>query len=623
MLKAVVRAPTGAASLIGIALLIFAAVFAEPLFLDRATALNFAVAGQGPSASHLLGTDELGRDILARILVAARLSLLLSLIATSIGAGLGITMGALAASLPQRLRSIALRAIDALIVFPGILIAIVIGAIIGRGSLGAVLGVGIAGSFAFARVASTLTLGIGGRDYVAAARVLGLKPARILIRYILNNIADTLAIAATVAISSSIISLSALSFLGLGVQPPDYDWGGLLTEGVKAFYLNPASALGPVAAIALASLTFGLFGEALARAFNPVLWARGFEESNAPGTGAEVRAVVSNGRTPVRSAVLDVSGLTVSFPGRRGVTAVVRDVTFSLAEGEIVGLVGESGSGKTMTALALARLVPYPGQVEGAINVQGTDINGLTLNAVDQYLGTRVAMIFQDPLASLNPALRLGVQLTEGAEAHTGVSHENAIELARMRLQEVNLPDQSRLLHQYPHELSGGMRQRVMIAMGLMCEPALLIADEPTTALDMTTQAQIIELLASINSEHRTAIILITHNLALVTQLCHRVLVMYAGRIVEELTTGQLAERPLHPYTEALRSAIPDMARDVSDPLTSIPGQIPAPDRMPTGCPYHPRCPLAEARCRDELPPLLARADGRRVACWVANRDIQ
>jgi peptide/nickel transport system permease protein len=622
LLKALVRAPTGAASLIGIALFILAAGFAPLLFLDRATALNFAVAGQGPSPSHLLGTDQLGRDILARIIVATRLSLLLALAATGIGAGLGIPMGALAASLPHRPRSIALRAIDALIVFPGILIAIVIGAILGRGSLGAVLGVGIAGSFAFARVASTLTLGVGARDYVAAARVLALNPARILIRYILSNVADTLAIAATVAISSSIIAVSALSFLGLGVQPPDYDWGGLLTEGVKAFYLNPASALGPVVAIALASLTFGLFGEALARAFNPVLWARGFEESKEAGTGAAVRPPISDDRQPARSAVLGVSGLTVSFPGRRGGTAVVRDVSFSLAEGDIVGLVGESGSGKTMTALALAHLVPYPGQVEGGINLQGTDINRLPLNVVDRHLGTRVAMIFQDPLASLNPALRLGVQLTEGSEAHTGIAHQKAIELAVARLQEVNLPNQRRLLHQYPHELSGGMRQRVMIAMGLMSEPALLIADEPTTALDVTTQAQIIELLARINREHGTAIILITHNLALVTQLCHRVLVMYAGRIVEELTTEQLAERPLHPYTEALRLAIPDMASDVDDPLTSIPGQIPLPDRMPSGCPYHPRCPLAEARCREELPPLLDRDDGRRVACWVANRDL-
>jgi peptide/nickel transport system permease protein len=629
MLKALLRAPTGMASLVGVVVIALLALVAPPFFLQRATDLNFAVAGLGPSAAHLLGTDELGRDIFARIVVATRLSLLLSIIATGIGAGLGIPIGAIAALLPQRVRAAALRAIDALIVFPGILIAIVIGAILGRGALGATLGVGIAGSFAFARVASTLTLGVSGRDYVSAARVLSLSPLRILVRYVLNNIADTLAITATVAVSSSIIAVSALSFLGLGVQPPAYDWGGLLTEGVKEFYLNPAAAIGPVVAITLVSLTFGLFGEALARAFNPVLWARagGAVGEAAPVIAASPPMTGRPGTEPARGAgpaapVLEVEGLTVRFPGRGSMTAIVKDVSFTLAKGDVVGIVGESGSGKTMTAMALSHLVPHPGKVEGAVRLQGTDIYRLALRDVDHELGTRVAMIFQDPLSSLNPSVRIGVQLTEGAEAHAGLSRAVATDLAVDKLREVNLPNR-RLLHQYPHEISGGMRQRVMIAMALMSDPVLLIADEPTTALDVTTQAQIIELLARINREHGTAIILITHNLALVSQLCNRVLVMYAGRIVEELTTEQLAERPLHPYTVALRAAIPDLTRPITDPLATIPGQAPSPEETPGGCPYHPRCPLAVERCRTELPPLLARESGRRrVACWVANQDL-
>ncbi|HET6309904.1 MAG TPA: dipeptide/oligopeptide/nickel ABC transporter permease/ATP-binding protein [Candidatus Nitrosotalea sp.] len=629
MLKALLRSPTGPISLIALALILVVAVIGPIFWTGRATTLNFAESALTPGPGHLLGTDDLGRDIFARILVATRSSLVLSLAATLIGAGIGIPLGAAAALMTQRLRSVALRAIDALIVFPGILIAIVIGAIIGRGAFGAALGVGIAGSFAFARVASTLTLGVGGRDYVAAARVLGISRRRILVKYVLTNIADTLAIAATVSISSNIIQVSALSFLGLGVQAPQYDWGGLLTQGVKSFYFNPAAALGPVVAIALTSLTFGLFGEALARAFNPLLWARQggdgakrmVSEKTSPSpdsSGSHPASGINKGGSA--NAVLDVSELTVTFPGQR---RVVNDVSFKVEKGEILGIVGESGSGKTMTAMALASLVPYPGKVDGVIRLQGTDMNHVPLRDIDRLLGTKIALIFQDPLASLNPALRIGIQLTEGAETHLNLKHAEALGLAVDRLREVNLPSAERLLNRYPHELSGGMRQRVMIAMGLMSERALLIADEPTTALDVTTQAQIIELLARVNEVHGTAIILITHNLGLVTQICDRVLVMYAGRIVEELSTQQLIDRPLHPYTLALRAAIPDMTQSVAEPLETIPGQAPSPEAIPPGCPYHPRCPLAVDRCRSEVPPLLAREDGRRVACWVANQDLQ
>jgi peptide/nickel transport system ATP-binding protein/peptide/nickel transport system permease protein len=288
----------------------------------------------------------------------------------------------------------------------------------------------------------------------------------------------------------------------------------------------------------------------------------------------------------------------------------------------MVAIVGESGSGKTMTAMAIAQLIPHPGRVLGSVKLEGRDLKQLTDSELSKLLGTQLAVVFQDPMSSLNPALKIGTQLTEGVETHRGLSHRDATRLAASRLREVNIAVPEEQMNRHPHEFSGGMRQRAMIAMGLMTLPGILIADEPTTALDVTIQAQIMELLGKINREHQTAIILISHNLGLVTQNCERVLVMYAGRVVEELTSAQILSNPMHPYTSALLGVVPDMGRSRHEALAYIPGQAPDLASPPPGCPFHPRCPLAVERCTAERPPLLSRPDGRRVACWVANEDL-
>jgi oligopeptide/dipeptide ABC transporter ATP-binding protein len=271
-----------------------------------------------------------------------------------------------------------------------------------------------------------------------------------------------------------------------------------------------------------------------------------------------------------------------------------------------------------MTALAIAQLVPYPGRTSGEVLLHGRDLGAERRARTDRLLGTDVAFVFQDPTASLNPALSIGLQLTEAVEVHRGVRRTAARKLAADKLREVHIPAPAQQLRRFPHEFSGGMRQRAMIAMGLMGNPSLLICDEPTTALDVTIQAQIMELLAEINRTHDTAIVLISHNLALVAQNCDRIVVMYAGRIVEELTREQLLEDPQHPYTRALLGAVPDVQRARDDELTYIPGETPDPAAIPSGCPFHPRCPLRVERCADERPPLVVRDDGRRIACWVA-----
>jgi peptide/nickel transport system permease protein len=629
MLRAFFRAPSALVGLVTLALLVLVAVIAPAVLSEQARGFDVLQSNAAPSRAHLLGADALGRDILERIAVATRLSVGLAFLATLLGEAIGLPIGAGAALLSPRPRAIVLRTIDTMISFPGILLAIFIGAILGPGIYGAVIGVGIASSFAKARVMSTLALSIGGRDFVAAARVLGVRSPRLLLRYVLPNIAEPLIITTTVSISGAIVTLSGLSFLGLGVQPPDYDWGRMLTDGVAGFYLSPAAALAPAVAIALTSLAFGFSGEALARAMSPLLWTNEqrhddrTRRSNSLAEPARSESAPSSAANAAsHNGVLEVSDLAVHFPGPAGSVAVVDGVSFSMSRGEIVGIVGESGSGKTMMAMAISQLVPYPGTVSGVVKFNGADLGALGSRDRDALLGTGVAVVFQDPMSALNPALKIGTQLTEGAKIHRRLSHRAAMALAIAELKEVRIPIPEQQLERHVHELSGGMKQRVMIAMGLMNEPSLLIADEPTTSLDVTIQAQIMDLLNQINIRHGTAIILISHNISLVSQNCRRVLVMYAGRIVEDLMVDQLGRASLHPYTRALIAAVPDMGRARDTPLASIGGQPPDPANLPPGCAYQPRCPLAIARCATERPPLETRTDGARVACWVANADI-
>lgn len=641
MIRAFFRAPSGIASLALLFLLLIVVVVAPIVWGDQATVLNIPEANQGMSSDHLFGTDPLGRDIFIRTMVAARLSIGLALGASGIGAILGITLGAAATRLAPRLRTVALRAIDTTLAFPAILVAIFIAAVLGPSARTAMFGVGIAISFHFARIASALAMSIGNRDFIAAARLVGNGRPRLLFRYVLPNIAETLVVTASVAISSSIVHVSSLSFLGIGVQSPDFDWGQMLTQGLRSIYIVPSAALAPALAITIVAMAFGFAGEAVARVMNPVLWTQGPNGDEEPAESADSRSTrgnaeletagvaAANGPIEAESlkdldppeadapALLEVSGLSVRFPQGEHWTDVVSDVSFSVAPGETLGIVGESGSGKSMTSLAVAGLVPEPGVVRGVVKLNGRDLQSLPPNAVRRMIAADLALVFQDPMTSLNPSVRIGTQLTEGVRFHRGLPRSRAKTLAMERLAEVNMPTPSHQMHRYPHMLSGGMRQRVMIAMGLMMSPTLLIADEPTTALDVTIQAQVMELLARINRSHGTAVILISHNLALISQNCSRALVMYGGRIVEDLTTEQFRTSPLHPYTRALIAAVPDMDQPRTLPVATIPGSAPETNSITPGCPFHPRCPLATEKCRVEEPPLVTYSSGQRAACWM------
>ena len=313
--------------------------------------------------------------------------------------------------------------------------------------------------------------------------------------------------------------------------------------------------------------------------------------------------------------LLEVAGLSIDLPTSEGTRRLVRDVTFTLGAGQTLGIVGESGSGKTMTALALMGLLPEGATVSGAILFEGRDLAKLDDSQMRRLRGDRVAMIFQEPMTALNPLHSIGRQIAEPLILHRGLSKAAAHAEAAKLLGRVGLPDPARRARAYPHELSGGQRQRAMIAMALSCEPRLVIADEPTTALDVTVQAQILDLIADLGAQSDMALILVSHDLAVVAQNCARVLVMYGGMAMESGETRDVLERPAHPYTKALLAARPRVGAPRRERLKTIGGGAPAAGASPKGCPFAGRCPLTIAACSDALPAEVLLGDGHMARC--------
>jgi oligopeptide transport system ATP-binding protein len=306
--------------------------------------------------------------------------------------------------------------------------------------------------------------------------------------------------------------------------------------------------------------------------------------------------------------LLDVRDLGVRFATPDGEVSAVNGLSFTLRRGQTLGIVGESGSGKSQSMLSLMGLLAANGRASGQALYRGEDLLAMAPKRLNQVRGDRIAMIFQDPMTSLNPYLTVERQMTEVLELHKGLTRRSALQLAIQTLEQVRIPDAARRIRMYPHEFSGGMRQRIMIAMALLCQPDLLIADEPTTALDVTVQAQTMALLRDLQREFGTAIILITHDLGVVAGLCDEVMVLYGGRVMEQGSAEQIFYRPTHPYTIGLLGAAPRLEHQ-GDRLLAIPGMPPSMARLPPGCPFSERCTLAEARCSTERPPLVAAND--------------
>lgn len=320
----------------------------------------------------------------------------------------------------------------------------------------------------------------------------------------------------------------------------------------------------------------------------------------------------------MREKILEVRNLTTSFRTDRGYLKAIDGVSFDVYRGEILGIVGESGCGKSVTSQSIMRLYDekYVARYEGSVLLEGKNLFDLPYKRMQDVRGASVSMIFQDALSSLNPVLRVSDQIMEPLRIHQHLGKSEARERALEMLRLVGIPAPEKRMDQYPHELSGGMRQRVMIAIALACRPRLLIADEPTTALDVTIQAQIMDLIVSLNKQLDMGVMLITHDLAVVAQTCSRVVVMYLGQIVEEADVLSLFDHPAHPYTVGLMNSIPKMDGDRSKRLYMIEGMVPLLNQIPTGCRFAPRCPYADERCRKQMPELREVAPGQKVRCW-------
>jgi oligopeptide/dipeptide ABC transporter ATP-binding protein len=636
------RTPLGVTAALLMGVVLGLALVGPILWGEQAEAIDTSQMLAGPSPEHWAGTDNLGRDLVARVLVATRLSVILALSATAVAVGVGLALGAGPMLVGRRVGRLISGAVNIAVAFPGLLLALFFAVIFGVGAVGAVLAIGLAGAPAFARLCQTLVASVGDRDFVTAARIAGVSRGRLLVRHVLPNIGEPLVVNATIGAGGALLAFAGLSFLGLGVQAPAYDWGRLLQDGLTGIYLQPVGALAPGLAIVVAGLAFNLFGEAIAKGFG-ISMADGGTATEPSSSRAALTVGSADGGSPLDIAeapaadhgepelagrtrgepVLEVRGLSVTFPTSQGPVRPVRGVSFRVERGEAVGVVGESGSGKSLTALAVAQLIEEPGSVAATrLRLLGTDLLSGSERSLRHLLGTSLSMVFQDPGTSFNPTRRVGGQLAEVGRYHLGMSRAQASARAIDRLRAVHVPAPERRAGQYPHEFSGGMRQRAMIGMGLMGSPALIIADEPTTALDVTIQKQVLQLLQSIREADGVALLLISHDVAVVRQVCDRVLVMYAGRIVEDLPAADLATRSRHPYTRALAAAVPDMDSDLHRPLAVIPGRPVEPSEVPIGCAYAARCPLADQRCLDEDPALLPDGNGRRVACWHAGEPI-
>ena len=545
--------------LVGLAVIVLVAILAPVLWGDAADKSSGPVRGAA-SASHWLGTDSQGRDVLLRTLVATRLTLLMALVATALAVVVGGLLGTVVIICGPRVRWIGTRAIDLLVSLPPVIVALAITSIFRPGTVSVVIAIGIAFSPQFARLTNTLATSVGQKDYVVTARLLGLSSVRVLTRHVLPNIAAPVLVLTSVCLSTTIVTMSGLSFVGLGVQPPAADWGQLLASGIRSLYENPIEALGPSLAILLTGLSAGLVGDGLAaygetRQTRPTGPRRAAAPSPTPAAPADLHLVdgTERGERPVVSA----RDLRVRAGHDDDAPLLVRGVSFDIAPGEVLGLVGESGSGKSLTAMSIAQLTPAELRWSADhLAVAGHDLDPGTTPPTQLALDTGI--VFQDPSSCFNPARRLGPQLTEAVRVHRGVGRREAEAMAVERLTEAKVSAPEHRLRQYPHELSGGMRQRAMIAMALMTGPSLLIADEPTTALDVTVQAEVLRVVKQVNQDHRMAVLLISHDITVVSAMCDRVCVMYQGEIVEEVDVEALRRGEVHhPHTQALLAASP------------------------------------------------------------------
>ncbi|MYS39219.1 ABC-type dipeptide/oligopeptide/nickel transport system ATPase component [Streptomyces sp. KhCrAH-43] len=564
-LRRVLRNPLGGLSA-ALLLIIVAAVLLAPVIASQdpgASSLSEAFAG--PSGDHPLGMDSAGRDILARVLHGGRTTLGGALLALAIALALGVPTGLFAGYRGGRFDSAANWTVNLVMALPAMVVLLASRAILGPDVhvLMIVLGVLVAPSFF--RLVRGIVANVRGELYVDAAKVSGLSDTRIVARHVLTVVRGPIIIQVALVAGVAIALQAGLEFLGVG-SGSTATWGAMLNEAFQNIQRAPRLILWPGLALGLTNCALVLLAGAVRDALEdqaprPARHRRRHSEATASDEPAAVSAGTPAAGEP-RAALLSVRGLTVAYARPDGTDKeVVHGVDLDVRAGEIVGLVGESGSGKTQTAFSVLGLLPEGGRVtRGSITVNGRETAGLRERDHRALRGRTLAYVPQEPMSNLDPAFTIGSQLMEPVRHHLGLGRKEAADKARELLRLVEIPDPDRTLRLYPHEISGGMAQRVLIAGAMSCEPDLLIADEPTTALDVRVQAEVLDLLRRLRDERGLGVLLVTHNLGVVADVCDRVAVMNAGRIVETGTTEQILGSPRDPYTRTLLAAVLDDA---------------------------------------------------------------
>jgi peptide/nickel transport system permease protein len=614
-----IRRPMAIVSIAWLGMVVVTSVFASQIApygpLDQDILNTLAK----PSSHHLLGTDDVGRDILSRLLHGGGALMAASLEAVVVAVLIGVPLGMIAGYIGGKSDAISSFVVNVLIAIPGFVILVAI--VVASGNrLWIVMGVlGVLFSANFFRLVRAATRSSRDLPYVESARVAGLTSGRILSRHVLPNVTGPLVVQAFLTFSIGLIIATSLAFLGLGVSPETPSWGQMIYVATQNLSTDPWMMV-PVGVVLIATiLAMNFLGSALRDALpqaqrqrllvDPHITARQAPHSIA--TPVELDAT----RDAPPDDLLTVTGVTVSFPGPAGEQAVVDGVTFAVGRGKTLGLVGESGCGKTMTALALMGLVPPPGQISsGSIVLDGREMTGLTEKERSAMRGSEIALVSQEPMVALDPCFTVGSLLMEPLRRHRKLSRKDAAAEAQALLKLVGISRPEAVSRSFPHQISGGMAQRVGIALALTGHPKLLVADEPTTALDVTIQAEILDLLRSLQEQLGMTVVIVTHDLGVVADICTDVAVMYAGQVVEMGSAADVLDHPTHPYTRALLGAVPDLAAP-GRPLPTVKGTVPLPKDWPVFCRFADRCPVAIPECRNGAIPLVLVGDDRVSRC--------
>ena len=574
-----------------------------------------------PSGQHLLGSDALGRDVLSRLLYGAGVSLEGVLVALIAFVLLGVSLGLLAGYLGGWLDWLITRLADLVLAIPAVVALLVVLSIFASHQDAPMLAFGVLAAPGLIRVVRAATLATREELYVDAARTFGLSGRQIVSRHILPRIASQVVVQAAVFAGVALVVQSGLAYLGFGPRPPAPSWGAAVADASTVISRDPWLLVPTGSVIALTVLAFGLLGDAI-RDASTERWStsRLSAGTRRPARPAPADAVAAELVAADPAALLSVRGLSVRFDTAAGPITVVQDVSLDIFAGEVLGVVGESGCGKTMLAMGILGLLPGRGRIAaGLVRFEGVELGSMRGRTLSRLRGAEIGYVAQEPMTALDPTATVGSQLAEAVRRHHGLGRSQAKARVRDLLEQVRVAQPAAVARSYPHQLSGGIAQRAAIALALAGDPRLLIADEPTTALDVSVQAEILALLHTLRRERGLAVLLVTHDWGVVADLCTRAVVMYAGQVVESSDVAGIFTEPRHPYTAALLASNLQLAASgpIAErvPLPSIPGSVPRPVDWPVSCHFAGRCPKVHEACLAGPIPLVELADGRSSRC--------